>query len=304
MKAAVEDWRWQALVSRDPEADAAFRYAVEATGIYCRPTCTTPIPLQKNVRYFPDSTSAEAAGFAPCKRCRPALASSSTPQIESVLLACIHMHDCARPPAPAALADLVGMSRFRFPRVFKTTLGVTPHEYADELRWNRFSQYLTLGLPIAEAIYEAGFGAVSCVYERALHWMGMTPAIWRAGGAGAAIWYEVVERRQRNALIAGTDDGVCIIALDHSRMKLEDSLHSQFASASIRSADPDTAYWLANAVQRAELPEIVCSFPSHIREIGLAARLRKAVNNAILDGPLAPSAPFTFPPRDMASLLR
>lgn len=304
MTAAAADWRWQALVSRDPETDTAFRYAVETTGIYCRPTCTTPIPLQKNVRYFLDNASAEAAGYAPCKRCRPTLASSATPHIESVLLACMSMHESARPPAPASLANLVGMSRFHFHRVFKTTLGITPHEYADELRWKRLSQFLTLGLPITEAIYEAGFGAVSRVYEKARHWIGMTPAIWRAGGAGAAIWYEIVERSQRDALIAGTNDGVCTIALDYSRTKLEDSLHSQFPAASIRSADPDIAYWLAEAVKRAELSDKVSAFPSHIRETAFAAKIRKAVNNAIVDGPLAPSALFTIPPRDMASLPR
>lgn len=304
MTTAAADWRWQALVSRDPDSDAAFRYAVDTTGIYCRPTCTTPLPLPKNVRYFPDNASAEAAGFVPCKRCRPSLASSSTPHLDAVLFACVAMHASARPPAPATLAEQVGMSRFHFHRVFKKALGGTPHEYADELRWRRLSQHLTLGMPIAEAIYEAGFGTASRVYEKARCWMGMTPAIWRAGGAGEAIWYEIIERGDRVVLVAGTDDGVCTIALDDSRIKLEDLLYNRFPSASIRSADPDTAYWLDEAVKSAELPDQVSEFPLHIRETAFAAKLRKAINNAIVDGPLAPSALLAAPLRDVASLPR
>lgn len=304
MLVAAEDRRWQAVASRDAAFDASLRYGVTTTGIYCRPSCTTPTPLQNNAVYFADNAAAEAAGFTPCKRCRPQDETSSTPHIEAVRKACMSMHSASRPPAPATLAENVGMSRFHFHRVFKNVLGVTPHEYASELRWKRLSQYLTLGLPTTEAIYEAGFGAVSRVYEKARRGLGMTPAIWRASGAGAAVWYAIIERRFRDVLVAGTDDGVSTIALNYSRNDLEDLLYKQFSAASIRSADDATNFWLSEAVEKAELPDSFTSFPSHVRETAFAARLRKAINNANIDGPLASRAIQMVPSRGMASLPR
>ena len=263
MLVAAEDRRWQAVASRDAALDASLRYGVTTTGIYCRPSCTTPTPLQNNVVYFADNAAAEEAGFTPCKRCRPQHETSSTPHIDAVRKACMSMHNAARPPAPATLAENVGMSRFHFHRVFKNVLGVTPHEYAS-----------------------------------------MTPAIWRASGAGAAVWHAIIERRFRDVLVAGTDDGVSTIALNYSRNDLEDLLYKQFSAASIRSADDATLFWLSEAVERAELPDSVTSFPSHVRETAFAARLRKAINNANIDGPLASSAIQRVPSRGMASLPR
>jgi AraC family transcriptional regulator, regulatory protein of adaptative response / methylated-DNA-[protein]-cysteine methyltransferase len=44
--------------------------AVITTGIYCRPGCPAR-PRPENVRHFTSTAEARAAGFRPCKRCRP-----------------------------------------------------------------------------------------------------------------------------------------------------------------------------------------------------------------------------------------
>lgn len=70
---SVEDAaRWQCIVGRDPEADGTFWYGVATTGIYCRPQCGSR-PNRQNVRFFETRAAARAAGFRPCKRCRPDL---------------------------------------------------------------------------------------------------------------------------------------------------------------------------------------------------------------------------------------
>ena len=60
---------WQQLTSRDPEAK--FFYAVTTTGVFCRPSCKSRLPLRANVRFFAITAEAQAAGFRACKRCRP-----------------------------------------------------------------------------------------------------------------------------------------------------------------------------------------------------------------------------------------
>jgi AraC family transcriptional regulator of adaptative response/methylated-DNA-[protein]-cysteine methyltransferase len=63
---------WKSLQRRSPAADGQFIYAVQTTGIYCRPTCPSRRPRLENVRFFRDSVEAEASGFRACKRCKPA----------------------------------------------------------------------------------------------------------------------------------------------------------------------------------------------------------------------------------------
>ncbi|MEE4361013.1 MAG: Ada metal-binding domain-containing protein, partial [Pseudomonadales bacterium] len=64
---------WRALENRDASAED-FRYAVLSTGIVCRPGCPSRLPRRENVLFFPTTAAALAAGFRPCRRCRPAQA--------------------------------------------------------------------------------------------------------------------------------------------------------------------------------------------------------------------------------------
>lgn len=64
-----EDMMWSAVMRRD--GDGRFVYAVRTTGVYCRPSCPSRRAKRENVAFHPDAAAAEAAGFRPCKRCRP-----------------------------------------------------------------------------------------------------------------------------------------------------------------------------------------------------------------------------------------
>src|SRR5882672_7736915 len=63
--------RWEAVVRRDRTADGAFYYAVQTTGVYCRPSCAARLARREHVRFYATCAEAEQAGFRPCKRCRP-----------------------------------------------------------------------------------------------------------------------------------------------------------------------------------------------------------------------------------------
>jgi len=67
-----DDQRYRALKSRDSRFDGVFIVGVRTTGIYCRPSCPTPVhPLRKNVDFFITTAAAQRAGLRACKRCRP-----------------------------------------------------------------------------------------------------------------------------------------------------------------------------------------------------------------------------------------
>src|SRR5208282_1180142 len=80
--------RWRAVTGRDRRADGAFYYSVATTGIYCRPSCASRPALRRNVRFHDSPAEAEAAGFRPCKRCRPNGASPATLRVGLVAASC------------------------------------------------------------------------------------------------------------------------------------------------------------------------------------------------------------------------
>src|SRR5215469_4419933 len=120
------DQCWAALERRDGSAAGNFFYGVRTTGVYCRPGCTSRLPLRKNTTFFETTEEAEAAGLRPCKRCRPAEGSPAERHLAAVRRACALLQDSDAMPSLAELADAAGISRFHFHRVFKQITGATP----------------------------------------------------------------------------------------------------------------------------------------------------------------------------------
>ncbi len=68
---SIADKRWALVVARDKRLDGRFVYSVSTTGVYCRPSCSSRLARRENVAFHDSCEAAEAAGFRPCKRCRP-----------------------------------------------------------------------------------------------------------------------------------------------------------------------------------------------------------------------------------------
>ena len=62
---------YEHILRRDPELDGVVYVGVKTTGIFCRPVCPARTPLSKNITFYGSPDEALAAGFRPCKRCRP-----------------------------------------------------------------------------------------------------------------------------------------------------------------------------------------------------------------------------------------
>ena len=62
---------WKAVERHDGKLDGEFFFGVMTTGVYCRPSCASRLPLRKNVRFYATAAEAERDGLRPCKRCRP-----------------------------------------------------------------------------------------------------------------------------------------------------------------------------------------------------------------------------------------
>jgi len=222
---------WSAVVRRDPAFDGAFVFAVVSTGIYCRPSCPARRPLARNVRFFSTPRAAEREGFRACRRCRPA--SGARPAVDLAARTCAIL---ATPDgATATLADLarrLDVSPHHLQRTFTRAVGVSPKEYQEVLRFERFRTGGPGG--VSASLYRAGFGSPSRLYERSRSRLGMTPATYQTGGKGMDITYDIVDCPLGRALLAATPSGICAVSFGDRDRTLESDLHARFPRASIR----------------------------------------------------------------------
>jgi len=231
-----DDACWQAVIQRRSASDGLFVTAVRTTKVYCRPSCPSRTPLRRNVRFFATPAEAEAVGFRPCRRCRPR--DVARPDLALVREVCRAL-DAAGDDAPtlAELGARFGRSPFHLQRTFKRIVGVTPRQYAEARRMQRVRRSLRESADVTTAIYDAGLGSSSRLYERAGARLGMTPASYRRYGAGAAIAYTITSCEFGRMLVAATDRGVAHVAFAVADHDLERDLHREFAAAEIRRDD-------------------------------------------------------------------
>lgn len=157
----------------------------------------------------------------------------ATPDVERVRRACAFIEANADQAITLArLAEHVQASPYHLQRTFTRVVGISPRAYQAALRAGRFRRKLRAGDAVAGALYEAGYGSTSRVYERPPTG-GMTPASYRRGGTGAAISYALVDSALGRLLVAGTDRGICSVKLGDRDTSLEDDLRREYPAASI-----------------------------------------------------------------------
>jgi len=268
---------WAALTSRDARADGAFFYSVRTTGVYCRPGCASRLPRRENVAFHETNAAAEAAGFRPCKRCRPNEGSVGERHLAAIGRACALIRASDTLPSLAELAAAAGISRFHFHRVFKQITGATPREWGKAHRLGRFAARLDAGESVAASVYAAGFGASSRAYEAAPNGLGMTPAARRHGGRGETIRFTTVRTALGWALVAATGRGICMTALGDQRAPLEAELRRRFPAALIWPADAALTAWAERIVEFITRPEVQPDLPLDISGTAFQAQVWRAL---------------------------
>lgn len=280
--AAVSDTtpaqQWRIVLARDRRFDGVFVYAVRSTGIFCRPSCPSRRPRRSVVRFFPIPEAAQAAGFRACRRCRPTQTPSPDPAVALVRDVCNTID--AHPDAAADLATLgrrVGRSPHQLLRAFRRVLGVSPREYRDARRLARLKSSLKERRHVSPAIYEAGYGSSSRVYERAASALGMTPATYGRGGRGATIRFTVVPSALGLLLVAATDRGVCRISLGDAAGSLERDLRTEFSAATITPDRGGLTAWVQAIVRHLEGRASHLDLPLDIRATAFQQRVWAAL---------------------------
>src|SRR5580704_5145447 len=230
--------RFRAVQSRDRGADGVFVYGVRSTGIYCRPSCPSRKPRPEQVVFFPLPEAAEQQGFRECRRCRPRTVNLRDPRTQTVAKVCRAIESRVQeanetPVTLSALSAPVGMTPHQLERAFRSVMGITPRQYTDAKRMRRLKSQLKKGDNVTTALYDAGFGSSSRLYERAPTHLGMTPATYRDGGSGMRINYTTVESPLGRLLVGATHRGISALYLGESDARLEAALRKEYPLAEL-----------------------------------------------------------------------
>lgn len=272
-----EEARWDAVARRDPRADGSFFYSVLTTGVYCRPSCAARRPRRENVRFHRSPREAEAAGFRPCRRCRPGGPPPEKARLQAIEAACRLIEESEEPPLLDRLAHAAGMSRFHFHRTFKSVTGVTPRAYAAAERARRVREELRRSKTVTEAIYGAGFNSNGRFYAASSQMLGMTPTRFRAGGKGVEMRFAFGRSSLGLVLVAASEKGVCAILFGDDPEGLRRDLEGRFPQATLKGGDKDFADLVAKVVAFVEAPRRGFDLPLDLQGTAFERRVWQAL---------------------------
>ncbi len=269
--------RLDAVRRRDPTFDERFVYSVRTTGVFCRPSCAARPARVENMAFHATVEAARAAGFRPCRRCRPDEPPRAQREAALAAEACRRIETAETPPDLAELAAAAGLSPHHFHRLFRRITGLTPKAYADAHRGRRVRDELAGGAAVTAALYDAGFNSSGRFYAAAETLLGMTPSAYRDGGARTVIRYAVGTSSLGAVLAAATETGVCAILLGEGTDDLVADLRHRFPKAQLTPGDEAFTATLASVVRLVEHPGLGADLPLDIRGTAFQQRVWQAL---------------------------
>src|SRR3984885_4368279 len=171
------------------------------------------------------------------------------------------------------LSSTAGMSAHQLERAFRTVMGISPRQYADARRMRRLKSRLRKGDDVTTALYDAGFGSSSRLYEPAPAQLGMTPATYRHGGAGMKIRYTIVSSPLGRLLVGATERGISALYLGKDDGSLENSLRKEYPRAEIRRDRNGLEGWVGKILAHVRGREPNLDLPTDVQATAFQRRV-------------------------------
>ena len=270
---------WQAVLERNAAYDHQFVYAVSSTAIYCLPSCPSKKPKPQNVSFYAFPELAEAAGFRPCKRCKPNTPKSHT-QLERIHQICRYIaeHNSTQLTLEH-LAKTFQLSPGHLQRTFKALVGISPQAFQESYRIQAIKSSLNEGKDIVNALYDAGYGSSSRLYSKSHSQLGMTPKNYQHKGENMTIFYHITDAPLGALLVAATPTGICSIRLGEDTEKLRTELMTEFSNASIEEDCEFLQDWVKHIIKHLEGKEPHLALPLDIRATAFQKQVWQALQN-------------------------
>ncbi len=208
-----QDEMYRALLLKDASYEGVFIVGVRSTGVFCRPSCTARKPKRENVEFFPAAREALAAGYRPCKRCRPLEPAGEAPDWLRNLLAEVDK-DPSRRWRDQDLRDR-GLDPGRVRRWFTREHDMTFHAYLRSRRLGLALGRIKQGDDLAGTAFGHGYESDSGFREAFEKYFGATPGRSRERG----LMHVTRLSSPLGPLVAGaTDVGICLLEFTDRRM--------------------------------------------------------------------------------------
>lgn len=170
-----EQEKWDALIKNDANYDGVFYYGVVTTKVFCRPSCRSKKPLRENAVFFGSPGEAAAAGFRPCKRCRPDLLEYAPAKTLCEKARQAIEENFKDIKELKALLKTLGISDTHLSRLFYKEYDMKPYEYMHWLRIDKAKMLISHGKRTVDAAFECGYASLSSFYKHFNDITGMTP---------------------------------------------------------------------------------------------------------------------------------
>ena len=131
------------------------------------------------------------------------------------------------------LGAAVGLSPTHLQKRFRAAFGLSPAEYRAQRKLASLKRELRSQGDVTRALYEAGYGSASRVYEDGAARLGMLPGDYKRGGEGLEIRWTILATQLGQALVAATERGLCAIALGDDAAALEAELRREVPNATL-----------------------------------------------------------------------
>lgn len=216
-----DDDKYKALVDKSKAYDGAFYAGVKTTGIFCRTVCTARKPLRENVVFYNNVQEAMAAGFRPCKICRPMEAVDEMPQAYAKLIESLENN----PNQKIKAYDLKqrGIDPNTLRRWFQKHYGMSFQAYARMYRISQAFGAVKDGEKVLDAALESGYNSISgfnSAYEKLI---GTSPKHSRQAELNMLL-YKRFDTPLGPMIAIASDEGLCLMEFGDRRM-----LESEFA---------------------------------------------------------------------------
>jgi AraC family transcriptional regulator of adaptative response/methylated-DNA-[protein]-cysteine methyltransferase len=280
----TDDACWAAVTGKDRTQDGRFVFGVVTTGVFCKPSCAARPPKRPNVRFYATVTDAARDGLRPCLRCRPLDPIEGTPAVAAIGAVCRFIRQHADEPLTLdALSARAGLSRFHFQRTFKAAIGITPTQYVEACRLSRLKRQLRRGGSVTDAMYGAGFGSSSRLYERVDTRLGMTPTQYRAGGRGTVISCGSARTPIGLLMLGATDRGVCFVQFGETDDALQASLRAEYPAAAIeqmrRPYPAQFDAWMTSLVRHLDDARVDVQVPIDVRATAFQLKVWRSLQS-------------------------
>ena len=228
------------------------------------------------------------SGYRPCKKCNP-LQEYGHKHSDLIVNICRIIEKSEEEPTLKELSEQAAYSKSYIQKIFKSTTGISPKEYATAVKAQRFRDELSSNSSITSAIYSAGFGSSSRVYENVNSLLAMSPSKFRNYGAGIKMRMEIFPCSLGFALIAFTDLGVSTVELGDEEEDLNSAFKLRFRNANIKKLTLDDKRIVETILLKVEDPKMKVDIPLDIH----GTIFQKKVWNALRNIPTGETRTYT-----------